>query len=60
MINKFGKIYTLSCDICQEEVNETFFDFYEAVNFKKDNGWKSKKDENNEWIDVCPECEAIK
>lgn len=60
MINKVNKKYTLSCDICHETANETFYDFYDAVNFKKESGWKSKKDENGEWMDVCPECEAIK
>ena len=60
MINKFGKSYILSCDICQEEAEETFYDFYDAVKFKRDNGWKSQKDENGEWMDICPECQALK
>ena len=60
MINKFGKSYILSCDICQEEAEETFYDFYDALNFKRDNGWKSKKDENGEWMVICPECQALK
>lgn len=56
MIEKDSGIYILSCDICGEEANETFFDFYDAVQFKRENGWKSQK-YNNEWEDVCPKCQ---
>jgi len=56
MIEKDGGMYILICDICGEEANETFFDFYDAVQFKRENGWKSQK-YNDEWEDVCPECQ---
>jgi len=56
MINKFGDIYILNCDICGEEALEIFDDFYDTVQYKKDNGWKSQK-RNGEWEDVCPECQ---
>lgn len=55
MIDKQHGEYTRSCDICGEVIPETFPDFYDAVQFKKDNGWKSRKI-NGEWHDVCPEC----
>jgi len=56
MIDKFNGIYTLTCDICGEDAPETFDDFYDAVQYKKDNGWKSQK-YRGEWEDVCPECQ---
>lgn len=49
-------MYALTCDICGEEADEQFFDFSEAVDFKKDNGWKSQK-HNGEWQDICPDCQ---
>ena len=55
MIGKFSGFYSLQCDICGEEHNEQFDDFYEAVEAKKDNGWKSKKIDG-EWCDICPDC----
>ena len=59
MIEGDGGLYSLSCDICGEEANKFFFDFYEAVDYKKRNGWKSQK-RNGEWEDVCPECQEAR
>ena len=58
MIDKFSGIYTLTCDICGEDAPETFDDFYDAVQYKKDNDWKSQK-YKGEWEDVCPECQKM-
>ena len=55
MIDKEHGEFILSCDYCGEEVSG-FDDFYDAVDYKKDNGWKSKKIKG-EWNDVCPECQ---
>jgi len=55
MICKIGDRYILVCDICGTEDDETFYDFYDAVEHKKVNGWKSQK-HKGEWEDVCPEC----
>ena len=55
MISKFEGMYTLTCDICGDEYPETFFDFYDAVEAKKENGWKSRKTDG-EWVDVCSAC----
>jgi len=55
MICKIGDRYILVCDICGTEDDETFYDFYDAVERKKVNGWKSQK-YRGEWEDVCPEC----
>lgn len=50
-------IYSLMCDICCDEFKqETFSTFSEAVEFKKNNGWKSKKIDG-EWQDICPDCQ---
>lgn len=54
MIDKQHGEYILICDICGE-VAETFNDFYDAVQFKKDEDWKSRKI-NGDWHDVCPGC----
>ena len=55
MIDRFGDEYVLTCDLCGEEYPESFFDFYEAVEAKKEIGWKSRKIDG-EWNDVCDEC----
>ena len=46
-----GKVYALQCDICGEGAS-----FNDAVQYKKDEGWKSQK-HNGEWEDICPECQ---
>jgi hypothetical protein len=56
--SEYGK-YTLVCDICGEEV--TGFDtFDDALDYKTEEGWKSKQGEQLDlkegWIDVCPNC----
>lgn len=56
MIEQFAGMYSLICDVCGEEAEETFWDFHEAVEYKRANGWKSQK-HKGEWEDVCPECQ---
>lgn len=56
MIDKNNGAFDLICDICGECAEETFDDFYDAVEFKKQEGWKSQK-RSGEWQDVCPECQ---
>lgn len=53
-----GKGYVLTCDECGDSADARFRDFKEAVDWKKDkrNGWRSRKDKNGEWGDVCPIC----
>jgi hypothetical protein len=55
MINKEYGDFVLSCDICGHEV-KPLDDFNEAIEYKKDNGWRSQK-RNGEWEDVCPKCQ---
>lgn len=45
--------YDLICDICGKTIK--FDTFNEAVQFKKDNNWRSKKQLSN-WIDMCDKC----
>ena len=47
--------YVLVCDECGREV-KYFNTFDEAVEYKRDNGWKSKKDDG-EWVTLCPNCQ---
>ncbi len=56
MIDKQSGRYHLVCDICGEEAEEDFDNFYEAVEYKKTGGWKSQK-RNEEWEDVCADCQ---
>lgn len=55
-IEKLGGSYTLECDICGEKAPRYFDYFDEAVDYKKENGWKSKRDDGG-WWDHCPECQ---
>ena len=56
MIDKQSGRYHLICDICGEEAEEDFDDFYDAVEYKKAEGWKSQK-RNGQWEDVCLDCQ---
>lgn len=55
MITKKGYVYKLICDICGEDSGENFDNFDEAVEYKKEAGWRSVK-EDGEWIEMCPDC----
>ena len=55
MIDKSCGTYDLICDICGECAAESFDDFYDAVEAKKELGWISRKI-NGEWNDICPGC----
>lgn len=54
MIDRFDGIYTPTCDICGAEL-EGEFEFSDAVQAKKDAGWKSRK-VDGQWEDVCDFC----
>jgi hypothetical protein len=53
-----GNVFLLTCDNCGEVCDEIFDTFYDAVAYKKDreNGWRTIKDQNNDWCDLCPAC----
>jgi hypothetical protein len=50
--------YRLICDSCGDWCDELFEAFGEAVEYKtgKDNGWRTIKDKDNDWCDLCPAC----
>lgn len=54
-IEKEGLHFILTCDNCGKVFNAEFSGFYEAVDAKTDNGWKSTKRHGN-WEDWCDEC----
>jgi len=58
MISKEYKKYTLICDICNGGTDEEFDTFQDAVDGRKEIGWKVRKIDG-EWQDVCPECQEV-
>ncbi|NLW90028.1 MAG: hypothetical protein GXY34_00285 [Syntrophomonadaceae bacterium] len=52
--NSHGK-YDLICDNCGYIYDEPVIGFHDALDVKKEAGWKSKK-RNGNWEDWCPEC----
>jgi len=56
MIDKQYDKFLLICDICVDPASCTFFEFDEAVNYKREFGWKSQK-LNGHWYDICPDCQ---
>jgi len=51
----YGMFYP-TCDICGDALPPEH-DFYDAVEAKKEAGWKSRKGENGEWQDICTDCQ---
>lgn len=45
----------LICDICGH-TEDNFDTFQEAVAFKKENNWRSKKNTDGDWEEICPVC----
>jgi hypothetical protein len=58
MIDRADKYFMLYCDYCGEACEDIFTNFHAAVRYKKDadNGWRTIKNKNNDWGDLCPEC----
>ena len=57
-IHNFADTYSVECDICNETMEEDFDEFGDAVDAKKEKGWKSKKT-GKEWKDICPDCQKL-
>lgn len=53
----FGQYYTLVCDSCGKEKG-VFDDFYEAVDKKRDYGFRSVR-VSGSWEDACEDCYAL-
>jgi len=63
VIEKYGSNdFRLSCDHCENECDEVFETFDDAVDYKVDrsNGWASIKDKYGEWAELCPSCNKLK
>ena len=48
--------YVIVCDECGRSEVKYFNTLDEAVEYKRDNGWKSKEDDG-EWVTLCPNCQ---
>lgn len=57
MIDRQYGIYIVVCDLCGYESHD-LNSFDEAVDYKNNNKWQSKKIDN-EWTDICPACQLI-
>jgi hypothetical protein len=55
MIEKMDGIFKISCDICGEIFDKDFYDFYDVVDYKKSEGWRSRKISGG-WEEICPDC----
>ena len=57
MIEKEFFGYVINCDKCSNYYNcECSDDFLEAVDMAKKQGWKIRKDKNDDWEHICPVC----
>ena len=59
MIEKIDRDeFVLSCDYCGDACDEVFETFQDAVAYKKDedNGWRTIKDKDGEFCELCPAC----
>lgn len=56
VIDKHFGDYILVCDYCEEEAEECWDTFQDAVDGKRKLGWKSKRIGNGRWKDICPNC----
>lgn len=54
MIEKTSDRYDLQCDFCSNRIEE-FDTFMDAVEYKKQNRWRSIKS-GDDWSDSCPNC----
>jgi hypothetical protein len=51
---RYGK-FVLVCDNCEDEGEKEYLSFQEAVEGKKEEGWKSKKYSDG-FKDLCNDC----
>ena len=59
MIEKMNNIYKIICNSCGEIFKNEFDSFYDAVEFKKNNHWKSVKVAEGKWNEICPDCQMF-
>jgi len=56
MIVKMNGAYKIICHACGEIYPQEFDDFYEGVDFKKKEGWKSRQIGEGKWEEICKDC----
>lgn len=56
MIEKINNTYKIICDSCGEIFEDDFDTFYDAVGYKKLEGWKSVKVAESKWNEICSDC----
>lgn len=58
MINYDKNVLELmaTCDACGEETEFIYGDFKECVDILKQKGWKTFKNDYDEWRHECPQC----
>lgn len=54
-LRRHGDI-TFICDDCGEALDTGEPEFGDAVRAKKAAGWASRKDNEGDWQDLCPDC----
>lgn len=55
-IQKIDGSFALSCDICENEAEQRFDSFDDALDYRKVNGWQTRMRKG--WYeDVCPDCQ---
>ena len=55
-IEKEYQKYFIACDYC-DATNGEYETFEDAVEAKEKLGWKSRKDADGDWVDLCIECQ---
>lgn len=53
---EYGK-YALECDFCSDCADEKFDSFQDALDYQKENGWKSIPCGGGIWQNQCPGCQ---
>lgn len=60
MIQKeYGK-FLISCDLCDQVCLDAFDTFQDAVDNRRDQGYKISKDTTGNWFDLCENCQNKK
>ena len=57
-INQIHKDYYVECDECKQAEDLDVVDFEEAVAEVRHMGWRTRKNKNGDWENVCPDCSA--
>jgi hypothetical protein len=60
LIEKLNNEFVVTCDYCEDEFNTGYDDFFNAIEYVKNQGWKIVKDiKQDEWYHYCGECKGV-